>query len=994
MTRVFISYSHADETWKDRVVRQLGVLADEGLGTWDDRRIAGGDDWFPEIEKAIDDCDVALLLISDWFLTSKFIKESEVPALLQRRQEQGIQVIPVILSPCQWQRVAWLKPIQARPKDGADLEGMTERDAKAALSALVGEIHGLAEKQAPKHKPGTLVPPDQIDLTHLPEGAPHFLGRKKELAALDTLWNDTGRSAIVQIIAPGGVGKTALVKRWLDGLRGIGWQGARRVYGWSFYSQGTREDRLASEDLFLASALKWFGVQVEASLNPWDKGRALAAAVVASRTLLLLDGVEPLQYPPGPLAGELRAPGLKALLLHLATAGQPGLCVISSRERLTDLDEYEGDGHEACVHRLDLGNLSEADGARLLHELGVKRAGAAVIDADDTELKDASREMQGHTLTLSLLGRYLALAYEGDIRKRDQVDFQEADTETTSGHAFKVMRAYETWFAGEGEQGARELAALRLLGYFDRPASWESLDALRVAPAIEGLTEPLLNLSTAQWRTTLKRLQDAGLIYPHSGAGTASLPSHTEGGAGGEETTPASSNAPLDAHPLIREYLARRLQEQKPEAWREGHRRLYEQLKASAPYRPEGLAALQPLYQAVAHGCIAGLYEEALYKVYEDRILRGTVDGHFYSWKELGAFGANLVAIACFFLEPWRQPTSALIEADQGWLLNEAAFSLRALGRLDEALEPMRAGAEVALKLDRWKQATQGYCNLSQLQMGLGRVGAAVADAEHALDYAERSGNAFWLMVSSTALADAKHQYGEIEAAAALFKKAETMRKELEPEYPLLYSLEGFRYCDILLAGAEQAAWQTMSKSGRVSCRRSNPIPGYGDRNDISGYAAVTERAAQTLKWAEDNRLSLLTIALDHLSLARCTLYTSLLQRQPPDAAEQETSIAVSGLRAAGRQDYLPLGLITRAWLRHCLNDKTGARADLDEVERIARRGNMRLHLADFHLHYARLFPEDDAWDHLAQARALIEQCGYFRRLPELEDAEAWQTRT
>ena len=37
----------------------------------------------------------------------------------------------------------------------------------------------------------------------------------------------------------------------------------------------------------------------------------------------------------------------------------------------------------------------------------------------------------------------------------------------------------------------------------------------------------------------------------------------------------------LDAHPLLREYFARELREQRPEAWRAAHRRLYEHLCAT-----------------------------------------------------------------------------------------------------------------------------------------------------------------------------------------------------------------------------------------------------------------------------------------------------------------------------------------------------------------------------------------------------------------------------
>jgi hypothetical protein len=143
MAKLFVSYSHRDEGWKDRVVQQLLVLATEGLEVWDDRRIAAGDDWAAEIGQAIADCDLALLLVSAHFLSSRFITDQEVPALLQRRQEQGIRVIPVLLSPCQWQRIAWLRPIQARPKDGQPLSGMSGHQAEAALSDLAGEIADL-----------------------------------------------------------------------------------------------------------------------------------------------------------------------------------------------------------------------------------------------------------------------------------------------------------------------------------------------------------------------------------------------------------------------------------------------------------------------------------------------------------------------------------------------------------------------------------------------------------------------------------------------------------------------------------------------------------------------------------------------------------------------------------------------------------------------------------------------------------------------------------
>ncbi|AQR63999.1 hypothetical protein BXU06_02180 [Aquaspirillum sp. LM1] len=782
----------------------------------------------------------------------------------------------------------------------------------------------------------------RIDFTHLPAGATHFLGRDDELAILDAAWDSAGATALVELIAPGGGGKSALVKRWLDTLKTANWRGARRVFAWSFYSLGSGDERNASEDLFLAEAIKFFGVAVEASLNPADKGRALAEAVVARRSLLVLDGLEPLQHPPGPLAGELRAPGLKALLTHLATAGRPGLALLTSREALKDLDEW-ANSPSSAVRRIDLGNLSDADGARLLHAEGANKAGSAPITADDAELKEASRQVKGHALTLSLLGSYLALAHENNIRQRDQVDWAEADAETKGGQAFRIIAAYEHWFAGEGS-ASRELAALRLFGFFDRPATQENLAALRAAPAIAGLTEALIDLKPAQWNATLKRLQTLRLL----------------------DFDPASGR--LDAHPLLREYFAATLSKNQPEAWREGHRRLYQQLKNSAPHQPGDLAGLQPLYQAVVHGCWAGLHQEALNEVYIDRILRGTGPEGFYSTRQLGALGSDLGAVGRFFIEPWRRLAPDLPVRAQAWLLDVTAFNLRALGRLAEAIEPMRAGVEMRVAQAAWQNAAIGYGNLSELQLSLGRIALAVTDAERAVDYADRSGDAFFRMVSRTTLADAHHQQGEQEAAHRGFAEAEAMQAEGQPEYPLLYSLQGFRYGELLLAEAERAAWgEPAAAEGREACTQ------------------VARRAAQTLAWAEIH-LGLLDIALAQLILARCALYADLLHGRPPGQdAQLHTETAVASLRQAGQQQYLPLGLLTRAWLHHCLNDRPGAEADLAEAQRIAERGGMKLHLVDIALTRARLF-NDTA--ELARARALIEECGYGRRLAELTDAE------
>ena len=147
----------------------------------------------------------------------------------------------------------------------------------------------------------------------------------------------------------------------------------------------------------------------------------------------------------------------------------------------------------------------------------------------------------------------------------------------------------------------------------------------------------------------------------------------------------------------------------------------------------------------------------------------------------------------------------------------------------------------------------------------------------------------------------------------------------------------------------------------------------------------MARRAAQTLEIAERR-----TSAARHRPRPPHPRPLRPLRRPAPGPppgpeAQAQAEQAVSGLRAAGDQDIIPRGLLTRAWLRHALGDPAGAQSDLAEAERIASRGGMQLHLADCALHRARLFRDRQA---LAQARRLIETCHYGRRLPELEDAE------
>jgi len=98
----------------------------------------------------------------------------------------------------------------------------------------------------------------------------------------------------------------------------------------------------------------------------------------------------------------------------------------------------------------------------------------------------------------------------------------------------------------------------------------------------------------------------------------------------------------------------------------------------------------------------------------------GTGNDGFYGTKNIGAFGVNLGAVACFFEDLWKRLAPGLSEPVQAWLLHQAAYDLRALGRLPESLEPMRVSGEIHFKLEEWKGASISYRNLSELELTLG----------------------------------------------------------------------------------------------------------------------------------------------------------------------------------------------------------------------------------------------------------------------------------
>jgi tetratricopeptide (TPR) repeat protein len=793
-----------------------------------------------------------------------------------------------------------------------DVKDLTTRVSTAVASWQEGRRQA-PHAARPDGRPGA----PEVNIARLPVTGTRLFGRDEHLKRLDEAW--AGRDThVLSFVAWGGVGKSALVNHWLARLARDDYRGAERVYGWSFYSQGST-DRAVSADQFIEAALVFFGDTNPNLGSPWEKGERLARLVGRRRALLALDGLEPLQYPPGPEEGRLKEQSMQALLRGLA-AHNEGLCVISTRVPVTDLADYE----ENTVKRVDLETLSDEAGAQVLTAQGAKGAQA--------ELEQASSEFGGHSLALTLLGSYLSDVYGGDITRRAEVRGLE-DDERHGRHAQRVMTSYERWF-GEGP----ELSVLRVLGLFNRPADRGSIDALRAAPAVPGLTDSLQDMTEPAWQRTLSKLRRAQLL------------------AARDDAQPDT----LDAHPIVREHFELQLKRTNPDAWREGNSRLFDHLKNTTKEFPDTIEEMAPLYAAVAHGCAARRHQEALDDVYKRRIVRGN---KFFNTRKLGAFGANLVILTVFFDSPWTYPASVFNDADKAFILGEAGFILRALGRLVEATQLTQSSMNICILQKDWGNAGATAGNLSELYAVIGDLSQALRYAEESVKLAVQSNDDFGLLLNKTVLADTLFHLGRLSESEATIREAEQMQKGIQPNFPLLYALQGFQYCSLLLHQGK--------------------------------YQEVQARAAQTLNWSNLYG-SLLSVALDFLSLGLAYLLKAL--REPSGdflPAANYLTRAVDGLRQAGTMHHLPRGLLARAWLRRSKGEFDRARVDLDEAMSIASRGGMALYQADCHLEYARLYLAEEprevgkAREHLVKAREMIGRMGYHLRDEAVRELEA-----
>jgi len=138
---VFVSYSHDDMDWKHAISVQLEVLERQNLlQLWCDTDIEAGQDWYDEIDRALLSAKIAVLIITANFLTSDFILNEEVPKILERHQDDGMSLMPILASDCLYQAVPWISPKQIRPWDAKPLDQFRKPQRNSELAKIAQEV--------------------------------------------------------------------------------------------------------------------------------------------------------------------------------------------------------------------------------------------------------------------------------------------------------------------------------------------------------------------------------------------------------------------------------------------------------------------------------------------------------------------------------------------------------------------------------------------------------------------------------------------------------------------------------------------------------------------------------------------------------------------------------------------------------------------------------------------------------------------------------------
>ena len=628
--------------------------------------------------------------------------------------------------------------------------GLPVQDVSLDLKAAPSPKFDIAQAEA------AVFIKDKYSWNSAPSILPEWTGRDDLLAQITEDWNNPQKH-VTGLIGFGGEGKSSLARKWVEMIIESKVESQKSkpsdlqpstldgVFWWGFY-----ENR--SIDEFLEAALNYLsGGKIDPRQVPSSSLRAqiIGAMLGAGRYLFVLDGLEVLQHQEGDQYGLLQSNDLRDLLTYFARPDNQSFCLITSRAPVLDLMEYT-----TYTHR-DVDRLSQADGIALLDKLGVK--------GSKEQMSRVVSDWDGHALTISLLGSYLAEKYNGDIARLADIPIPTAD-EPRYERVHRVLRRYDEHLT----QPEREF--LKLFSAFRTPVHESAFEKV-FAPLLTnvGATRPAQTESLFGKLFKRKKTPD--------GIDGSPLRDIVNRLVTYRILHCDTTSQTYTAHPLVRNHYLAILTHGDSTEQHDVHGKIkdyYLSIAGDTPQHPT-MDDLKPLIEVVHHTCQAGAYDDGI-EIYKQRISQ---QDKFVVLHQLGAYDTVLAILSGFFVgdnlvgEP--QTTKS---ATKRLILATIGLCLTSLGRLREAALFYERAATGYLEDKNWSYASIEYQNLADLHANLGALEASAEAARKALDLARKAENKVDERRSLFYQARAYELQGELNKAEKIFEQVEALEKE------------------------------------------------------------------------------------------------------------------------------------------------------------------------------------------------------------------------
>ena len=732
------------------------------------------------------------------------------------------------------------------------------------------------------------------NLNQAPALFDEWVGREELLATLDADWLNS-QHCVTGLIGFGGEGKSSLARKWVDTLlRNSALPQPDGVFWWGFYENRDLEQ-------FFEAALNYLsGGHIDPTklTSAYVKAQVIGAMLGAGRYLFILDGLEVLQHSEGDNYGLLTNNSLRELLSYFAAGDHKSFCLVTSRVTLLDLIDYI-----TCKNH-DVNCLSKSDGRDLLRKIGVQ--------GTDPQLEQVASTWDGHALTLSLVGTYLAEHCNGSVDRIADIPSPTVEEDHYS-KIHKVLRWYNSYLSTQEQAFMRTFSAFRL------PVPQTALES-QVFRDGRRLAEKLVRYRILRYNA--------------------------------QENT-------YTTHPLIREYYFKLLNSDRAKS-KTTHIRIKNYYLSIFRVSQDKLSlkAMSPVVEIVHHLCQADQYDDAIVADFELDSVGGNSDGlrdgiltHY-----LGAYETQLLLMREFFPEGdlAKEPLVSNPN-DKRLILNEIGFSLEHLGFLKEALSFFERGLAITTELNDGVNSCIICGNISMLYRNLGvlsesenfikmaskfiRTAVKLADIRTLTRYRlelkmleiENQASQSWIF----------HLYGKLEQANSLFAETEaSYKKFLGNQFSCLPCIFGVYHADHLrrigqFSRAQEIAEANLKlyESYLDELARNHRV--LGDiANDLGDSKVSFEHYNQSLKIARSTS-------------DRGLLIEVLLARGTQAAKQGNLTIASGDLNEAleyaifsGYRIYEASIRVGLAWMHLVAGDSMQAKIEVQQAKNISEETN------------------------------------------------------